>query len=308
MINLKKENLSKTDTESSAEPKVRNRIANQNNVLVIMIFITLIALLFTVYFTAQLIKIDNEDTNSTSNPDNQEIFWDIEKIQANASNPQNFNLTVMSNAGQLRSYEDLVSFGLSKDGHKLAVNSTKGLEIVTLNDDSRKLITPPLEQFAGDSGNAITWNYENKYFALSIVNTKNIADTRIWIFDDEGKLQKEIQTHIPVKQTDKPIVEAIHFSGSNNAILTRTYKTVDSLEVKEDGSQYAQYELPVYLTVFDLNGQTIKDIMVRDFDVNDTQVYFGWDLKNPKLVKYGIFTKNETIDPSLEYKFTKVSI
>lgn len=308
MINLKKENLSKTDTANSAEPKVRNRIANQNNVLVIMIFITLIALLFTVYFTAQLIKIDNEDTNSTSNPDNQEIFWDIEKIQANASNPQNFNLTVMSNAGQLRSYEDLVSFGLSKDGHKLAVNSTKGLEIVTLNDDSRKLITPPLEQFAGDSGNAITWNYENKYFALSIVNTKNIADTRIWIFDDEGKLQKEIQTHIPVKQTDKPIVEAIHFSGSNNAILTRTYKAVDSLEVKEDGSQYAQYELPVYLTVFDLNGQTIKDIMVRDFDVNDTQIYFGWDLKNPKLVKYGIFTKNETIDPSLEYKFTKVSI
>lgn len=308
MINLKKVNLSKSDSVDSTEPKIKRRIINQNNILVTMIFTTLIALLFTVYFTAQLIKIDNEDTNSTSNSNNQEIFWDIEMIQANTSNPQNFNLTVMSNAGQIRRYEDLVSFGLSKDGHNLAVNSTKGLEVISLNDDSRKLITPPLEQFAGDSGNAITWNFENKYFALSIVNTKNIADTRIWVFDNEGKLQKEIQTHIPVKQSDKPIVEAVQFSGSNNAILARTYKAVDSLEVKEDGSQYTQYELPVYLTVFDLNGQTIKDLMIRDFDVNGTQVYFGWDLKNPKLVKYGIFTKNETIDPSLEYRFTKISI
>ena len=306
MLTLEKENPSNTTITSNHPVKEKRKIINQSNVLVTMIFTTLIALLFTVYFTAQLIKIDNEETNSTT--DNQEIFWDIEMIQANIANPQNFNLTVMSNAGQLRSYEDLISFGLSKDGHSLAVNSTKGLEIITLNDDSRKLITPPLEQFAGDSGNAITWNFENKYFALSIVNTKNIADTRIWIFDNDGKLQKEIQTHIPVRQSGKPIVESVQFSGSNNAILARTYKTVDSLETKEDGTQYTQSELPVYLTVFDLNGQIIKDLMIRDFDVNGTQVYFGWDLKNPKLVKYGIFLNGETIDPSLEYKFTKISI
>ncbi len=308
MINLKNITLSKNveTNQVDALPK-KKKIRNQNNLLVFMIVITMVALLFTVYFTAQLIKIENEDDRIDTNIDT-DIFWDIEMIQSNPQNSQNFNLTVMSNAGQLRVYEDLISFGLSRDGHKLAVNSTKGLEIITLNDDSRKLITPPLEQFAGDSGNVISWNFDTNYFAISIVNTKSFTDTRIWIFDSNGQLFKEIQTHIPVKQSEKALVEPVQFASANNALLSRTYKVVDSLELKEDGNQYSLYELPAYLTVYDLNGKIVKDIMIRDFDTTGTQIYLSWDLRNPKLVKYGIFGKSEPIDPSLEYKFTKISI
>lgn len=292
--------------ESDKKIKINNRDYFFFGFVVVAAFLVTISSVTLAY---QIKKVEDEN-NSTedSAQESHQLYWEITKIEPNSDNSSQFDITIESNAGNIRNYKGLYSFGISKDGTKLATNSLRGLEIIDLESDTAKSVSTPTEVFRGDSGNVISWSSSGKYFALSIINNQNVTDTRIWIFNDTGDIQKEITAFLPTYEGSVISVEPVYFSKNGELLLTRTYLSEDMNEVKEDGSKYKVGELPIFLTVFDVGGKKVKEFMVRDFDTQESNILYGWDQRNDKFIKYYVFEKGQTPDFSSDYLFTKIAI
>lgn len=268
----------------------------------IVIAATVLTIL-TAIVSAQLAM--EQSNNQQETVQEYPIFWDINKSQPSDTSNQ-FDLTLTSNAGNIRTYTNLISYGLSKNGQYLAANSANGLEIIDLNEDNKiKVVT---HSFGGDYGNSIGWTYDSEHFALSIINNLDPKDTAILIFDKEGTLTKELAVNIPTKITDKVIVEPVQTSPRENLILIRTYKAEDQEFVKADGSDYSVSELPIYLTILRPTGEVLEEYNVRDYDEGTTEIEYQWDFRRAGVVKYVLYNVNALPDFSNDFIFTKLKI
>lgn len=272
-------------------------------IAIIVIAATVLTIL-TAFVSAQLAM--EQTNNQQASVQEYPIFWDINKSQP-SDTPNQFDLTLTSNAGNIRTYDHLISYGLSKDGQFLATNSANGLEIINLNEDTKTKIAT--HAFSGDYGNVIGWTYDSKHFALSVINNLDPNDTAILIFDQEGTLTKELSVTIPTKTSDnKVIVEPVQTSPRENLILIRTYKDEDQEFVKADGSDYTVAELPIYLTILRPTGDVLEEYNVRDYDEGATELEYQWDFRRAGVVKYVLYNVNAAPDFSNDFIFTKIKI
>lgn len=304
---LKKKDIKQTSTEQS-EVKDPEIVKENNTIVILLVLIAFFTIVIAATLAAQLSKQATPTSTDITSGTVDNLYWKLDKIEPATENKGQFNITVGSNAGTIRNYKDLFSFGLSQDRQLLAVNSQRGLEIINLKEDTRTAVKVPGDQYSGDLENSITWSTDSKLFALSIINNKDVNDTRIWVFTKDGELQKEIKTTLPTYSGVRITVEPVQFSKQGTMLLTRTYNVKDTEDTKEDGSAYTVEELPIYLTVFDMNGTVVKNLMVRDYNLNKSTVYYTWDLKKERFIDYLVYSKGDSIDPTQDYLFTKVSI
>ncbi len=298
-------NTSKKVNETD-KPEINKEVTKENNTIVLLlVLIAFFTVVIAATLTAQINTNQTADVTDLTSASVDNLYWKLDKIEPSAENKGQFNIVVRSSAGNIREYKDLFSFGLSQDRQLLAVNSLRGIEVINLKDDTKKQAKTPAEQYSGDFENVITWNSDSSVFALSVI-VKDI--TNIWIFTKDGEFQKEINTLLPTYSGVRTLVEPVMFSKQGNLLLSRTYKAKDKEDTKEDGSAYAIEELPINLTVFDTNGTVVKDLTVRDYAVNGSSVYYMWDLKKERFIDYIIYQKGESVDPTQDYLFTKISI
>jgi hypothetical protein len=254
-----------------------------------------------------IFKLTNDRALQVQTPDeliqlqNQTRTWRVYEVKPNMDNSALLSVTLKSKLGNIRTYENIFSYGLSILGKYLAIRDTKGIELINLNDNTSTLITPPLPAFDGDKGDVIKWNYDDSYFAFSILNKGSPFDTRVWVYDLKGILVKEIQNTITFRPNPL-VVESVEFSQtSNNYLAVRTYKKEEM--TSSDASTL--YNLPAYITIYNLNGEVIKEIMAKDAAQKPGYIYFQFD-KSQELIDYLVSSDPITQIP-LDYQFTKVS-
>src|SRR5690606_621279 len=305
-------NKNKEDEKSSEIPKKR-KIRVRDILLILALIIIVSGITFFLIYLEMKTKegesVVEVPVSQVMDPsDNGQRFWHIDKAEPSESNGGLYKLTLISNAGNLRYYDNVRSYGLSQSREYLTLVSNESITTIKLIDEEQTTAKLPAQKFSSSFGDQVTWNYDNTSFALAVYTEDKTNQTKIWIFDLNGDLIKEIEANLPVSM-DKKTIEPILFSKGGNFILARTYKALDAEEVKEDGSNYKVTELPIYLTVYDLNGDIIKEVMVRDYDEKgSTTVFYQWNLRDSTYLEYILHGRNEKIDPYQSYLFTKVKI
>lgn len=312
----KEENEKNKQSEESKVDSVSEKkhwhLKARDYILIVMLLILVVGItIFLVYMemrSRNALSPVEVAVNQILDPnDSGQRFWHVDKVEPSDAKDGLFKITLISNAGNLRYYDNVRSYGLSQSREYLTLVSNESISNIKLIDEAITIAQIPAQKFSSSFGNQVTWNFDNSYYALAVYTDDDTSKTRIWIFDLEGNLVKEIQSSLVVS-TDKKSIEPILFSKSSNFILSRTYKELDMEDIKEDGSKYTIAELPIYLTVFNIEGATHKELMVRDYEVSNTTVFYQWNLRDPNYIEYIIHERNEMVDPYQTYLFTAVRI
>ncbi len=228
-------------------------------------------------------------------------YWYIQKVTPDKNNK--FTLAVQSSIGNVRNYENIISYGLSQSGRYLALHNIEGIYIIDLEDESRKTVAAPVDKFFGDIGEVFSWNNDDEYFALPVVVQSPKQHTEVWIYKKDGTLYSTITADIPVSESGKSIVEPVYFSKKDNILLIRTYKTDDLSFVQDSSKKYSLYDLPIYLDTYNLEGKMIEEFNVRDYDTTGTNIIYFWN-QTADYIEYYIY-KNTPPDITKDYLFTK---
>ena len=272
---------------------------------VVALAITIGLILVEFKLKEELENVEVTTTELLDEDDTGQRFWFIDKVEPVGSR---YKIDLSSNAGNLRTYENLVSFGLSRDREFIVLNTGNEIKIVKLIDQTSKNIEIPSQKFGGNVGDYISWDSEDQYFTMGVYTDDNQEAGSIWIFDTEGKLVKEIKSKLALDRDNSNKVSPVIFSNTNTYLLARTYKETDYSDRKEDGSKYNILELPIYLSVYNLEGEVIKEIMVRDFDMEKTNLFYTWDTKGIDTVAHYLYPQNGKLDINQDYLFTKIRI
>lgn len=275
---------------------------------ILVIALTIIVPLSIV--AAVIVSIEsNEDEEEQSLP-GPTITWEVSEVSPNEDNPQNFNVTLISNSGSIVTYSDVLSYGISNAGNAIAIHINNGIDIINLNEDTSQTIMFSEESYVGDSGDALSWNYNDEYIAFTALNTNNLTDTRIWIISVDGSSVDFIEASLISRQNEsgKVTVDPVYFSPYSNLLLTRSYSEADRLELTSENEEYQLTELPVFLKVFSISGQERDVIEIRDFDESETQIYYNWDVLQENFIEYGVFEADELIDPTNDSVITRVRL
>lgn len=295
-------------TESSAESKKRFS-AKDFALIALLVLIAVLITIGLIYFEVRLReKVQNIEVSSEQTLDNNDTgqrYWLVDSIE-----PVNalYKINLSSNAGNIRTYSDVVSFGLSQDREYIALNLGNEIRIIKLIDETSITAQIPSQMYAGSLGESIAWDRKNEHFAIASYINSEPKQGIIWIFNLDGSLHKEIKTELAFDAANMFTIQPIEFSSTSDLLLARTYKISDSEDLKEDGTAYTNFELPIYLTTFDLEGNIKKDLMIRDFSTDKTNVYYKWDNKNIDTISYYIYPISAVFNPSQDYLFTKVRI
>jgi hypothetical protein len=295
-----------TEKQNEVLKKDLRRKESQSYFIVGVIVLLSIAItIFTVFFTAQLST--GTQNNQTVQMNESKSLWSITQIKPSQT-PNEFDITLTSNAGNLRNYANLYSFGLSTDGGLLVTNSANGLELITLNDESVKNISPEGKSFSGDYENSISWSNDGLHFAMSILLNDNPDETYIWIFDRDGKVVSEVGAKIPVSNQNKPVVEPAKFSLTDKLIMVRTYKSEDRDFKKDDGTDYLIKELPIYLSIYNTTGEIYKDISILDYSQAEIDLDYSWDMQKRGFIKYLDYESGKKPEDITDFSYTRISI
>jgi hypothetical protein len=272
---------------------------NKTNIVLTISLLILVpfSIISAIWVSLEINKIERDNQIEINT---FKIYWEIEKVSPNDDNPQHFDIVLMSNAGAIKNYDNLLSYGLSHSRDHIAIHANNGIEIINLNDDSSQNIIFSEESFVGDSGNSLSWTFDDQYIVFTALNTVNINDTRVWVIKKDGSEINSFNAPIISWQdeTGKVYVEKAISSPFNSLILTRTYREEDLLVLNEDNLEYQLTELPVILSIYTLKGNLVETLEIRDFGDADDKIYFAWDLENQGFIKYGIFSSSEEIDPN----------
>lgn len=230
-------------------------------------------------------------------------YWFIEKVTPDTTT-SNFTLNMKSNVGNVRTYSEILSYGLSQNGQLLTIHNNEGVFIINLEDESKKNIKTPQDKFSGDVGEVIDWNKDDSYFVLPVLIPEPNR-TEVWVYTKDGDLYTTINADIPVSETGKTIVEPVYFSKKSDILLTRTYKKDDLEFIQQGDAPYSIYDLPVYLNTFNLKGDMIQEYEIRDYETEESNVIYFWD-ENSNYIQYNIYT-SKIPDISKDYLFTKLA-
>ncbi|BCX14316.1 MAG: hypothetical protein KatS3mg085_848 [Candidatus Dojkabacteria bacterium] len=273
--------------------------------LVLLVILVPLSFILAIVTTNQINRdVVIEDNTSPT------IFWNIKQVSPNVDNPQHFDLLLESSSGAIKTYRDILSFGLSNSKTMLAIHLNNGIEIIDFINDSSKNVIFSEESYVGDSGNSLSWSFDDNFIAFTAVNTSNINETRVWIISNDGSQIQSFQAPLISWQdeTGKVYVEKIEFSPFNNLLLARTFREEDRLLLNDDNQEYQLTELPVLLTVYDIKGQVVENIEIRDYGSAKDKIYFSWVKDSPGYIKYGVFGEDEEIDPNDMSKLTFIKI
>lgn len=229
-------------------------------------------------------------------------FWSVESVTPIGNL---YTVSLVSNAGNLKTFQDIASFGLSNDRTLIVVNSGNEIKIINLNSEQITLAKIPSQQYAGNVGESISWKSDNSKFAMGIYTDSKAENEKVWIFKVDGSFESEIDTNLV---SEGGSISKVSYQPEGNLVMTKTYKISDSEDLKSDGASYLKSELPIYLTIYNENGELVDEIMARDFDTSQTDVFYKWDNNQDNLVDYLVYKKTDDVNPNQEFLFTKVLI
>jgi hypothetical protein len=271
------------------KPKVKDNQVNFNRLSTKSVFL-FVVLVLTIVMTStivvQLLKMDiNNLERSVSQP---KATWRIFSLTVNADIPELATIQLISNFGGFKTIDEVYAYGMSDDKSKIAVYSTRGLQLYDLNND--KLIQYSIEgkTLTGIQRDGIVFGYGDQYFAFAALTADSPYFTQLLIFDTKGEMINRIDLSVYYEE----YASSPTFSKVKNLFIVRTYVWDDLDFPKNDGSKYAVGELPIYLSLFNIAGEELEVFKVRDYGNISDSVYYTWDSFDLNTINYVIYNKN----------------
>ncbi len=235
--------------------------------------------------------------STSTNENHVQESWSIYKITPVSDL---FNITLKSSSGIIRDYADLNAFGISPNGQYLAFFKEKQLNLTNLNSDTTSKITISLESIKVSTAESINWDYKSENFSLTILDTLQ-TQTYIVLGSLNSKDTLLIKSSIPYSTN---VIDPAIFSTTESKLVVRTYALSDAEYPKENGEKALFTELPIYLSLYNLNGDLISSTQISDFSAPQ---YLSYGFDNKGRVKYYLSLSNiETYIP--EEKYTKIQL
>lgn len=267
--------------------------------LVFVMFITMLTIV--VVLLAGLISrdIQSSATASTDNTNTLEAAgWIISKAEPTGTT---LKITATSSIGNVRTYENVRSFGMSNDGTRLALSTATDLNLIDMPTNTSTKVELPYAYY-GDMGEQISWANDDTFFTIAGFKELTDDEGHILIFTAEGKLAQDIRTQIALTFVDGQKVAAkAKFSPDRKLIVVRTYNLEDH-QIEPD---VAIANLPAALTVFNLEGQPHETVYIGE--TAGKQLIYTWGESSHKL-RYLLTDGNNEINYASEQGFTLVGI
>lgn len=290
------------------DSKKSRKFTLKDFLLIAFLVILALAISGLLLFLEMRSKQQTEDIEVPSNEildpaDSGQRFWVVDSITPVDGT---YSLALSSNAGNIKTYDGIISFGLSTNRELIALNAGSEIKIIDLNSDQTTLVEIPSQQFTGNISESISWSADDSKFAMGVFIDSDSTKERIWIFNVDGTFAKEIDTNLTA-ESNNSIAEVL-YSPEGNWIMAKTFKTTDAEDTKEDGTPYDRSQLPIYLTIYSEDGEMVDEIMARDFDTSNSTIYYQWDYEKPGTINYYIYPVSQAFNPNQDYLFTKVLV
>lgn len=211
----------------------------------------------------------------------------------NLEKPGTRNLKLVSSIGNIRNYNNIRAYGLSRDGKKLAVTTGDGLEVITLaSNDSLKLSLP--FAITGDAGELINWDNSSNYFAFPALNNSD-QQSNIILVDTQ---KEEVRTWNAPLHASQGAFYPVLFHPLRELLLTVNYD--DTETALADTSARS-----LMLTIYTKQGEKIWEKVARP--AKDTRgILFKWD-KTGTYVEYRLTNATDTNGIEKDYLFSKLA-
>jgi len=259
-------------------------------------FAAIIFILIVFISVQSILLLDQTSNKEVVTTQDTAPVWDFQKIEPTGTT---YTLTLKNNYGQVRTYTEISSFGLSFKGEYLAIYKSGLFQVINLNTDE---VAAKYENLIStifiNKGESLSWNTKDSLFVTSVLDTQKKV-TYIGYFDILYSSAALNRVNIPY--TDGYIEPAV-FSYTNNLILVRTY-SIDDLEYPNpDGSRPNMYQVPAYLNVYDDASSLINEFQVSDYS-SGTYIDYGFDERGR--VKY-LISDTPIANPVADDRYVKV--
>ncbi len=269
----------------------------------VLVFVTIVTILVlvTVLFASYLQQANIQPAGGTID----QATWDISLVSPSNGSSTNVDLTLTSSIGNVRHYNGIRSYGLSNNRQKLVISNTNALTLVNLPDDAQAKLTPAFD-YSGDEGQAISWTADDNYFALAVYKGQDTTDTHVVVYSATGEVFNDIKgTFASMQIEGNTIMFPVKFAPGRNLFIARVFKTDDKTYYASQSLTIDQ--LPIILRVYNLDGNTVKEMSVRDAATDGSQVVYFWDQAGTHLV-YQVVPANQQVNYADDAAFTKVGV
>ncbi|RMD77089.1 hypothetical protein D6810_02050 [Candidatus Dojkabacteria bacterium] len=268
---------------------------------ILVVFVILLSLILS-NLTIQVQK-SNSGLNSTKSTVNPSYKWKLLSQVVSEEFHEYSNIELVSDVGAVKIVEQVISYGISNNQDVFVAYTSGGLEIHDLNRNTVEQVIIEGKKLSKLAREGIAFSYDDKYFILAAGVEESRYGTQILVYSREGELVNKIDASIYYTETvSKPI-----FSPNSNVFAIRTYVEEDLEFLKPDGSKYQLGELPINISIFNIFGEELKLINVRDYGSVNTELFLKWDSDN-RYIKYVLFDNRNVPNLRNENIFNKISI
>ncbi len=281
----------------------------QQRIVFLFTFAVGVIVLIIALLAAYVLQSTGQESAILNSPQNiNQAYWTITKVSPNANGDKvGYTVNVMSSIGNIRTYSNVQSYGLSNDRRHIVLSIASNMDIVNLADDVHTPVTMPFA-YSGDLGNVISWSAQDKYFALTVMKNQDTNDTHLLIFTDKGALVKDVTGKFAYGTTaGMNATFPAKFSPTSNLLLARTYKTDDLAIYSTATKPYTISQLPVYLNIYNLQAESRAEYPIRDADDTGANVIYTWSMDG-NYIRYALVKGDKEINYADDYLFKQQQI
>lgn len=236
------------------------------------VVITLVALA-VVY--GELLYKEIERNNKTEEDILKTQKWEISL--AEQSNSQ-FKLFLVNNSNEKQTISGVLAYKLSFNKEQIAVLDTESkLSIYNLNSTEKYTADFDFTGYKINYNNVLAWNTID---TLVTFFGNNDIDSSVVIFTNKAVFTNKVEAYGYFESSK--IMFDPYSKLDQQRFLLRTISQADLSLKKEDGTIYNLEELPVFLTVYSVDGRILANFRISEL-MPYKDLFYRW---NPELADY----------------------
>lgn len=287
------DNIEQANTQIDAQ-QLKNAAATWKQFLMVCVIVTVVCIFLALgAIISQAIRSYLNENTITDNANTAlTAKWHVIKATVDAQG--NYTLNLKSTIGSIREITKVRSYSISSNGQKVAISTGSGIQVINLINETTQDLTVPFP-YNGDGGKAITWSHDDELLAVIVAKDQQIQNGTLLIYSKDGKIVKEISGKFTYNMNSRNYYPA-KFSFVGNYLIARTYKEATEPELGA-----------AYLTVFDMQGNEVRQIKLRDAVSTPDQIVYSWAPKTVN-IQYRITTVDEEVNMGDRSLFNEVSV
>lgn len=244
----------------------------------IVIVVAIIGIGFLAVIYGELLYKEISAQNSLATEIERATKWELSIASYEEGQ---FKVVLSNKNNQQREYTGVLAYSLAFNNEVLAfLNTEHKLALVNLNTEEKVLSEVDFAPYKLNYNNALGWNKASTL--VSFIGNVDLS-TEILIFNLRGINVTKIKSEGYFE--DSKVLFDPYAKPEDERVLVRTVSPADYSLKKEDGSLFKPEELPIFLTIFSLEGEILYNYRITD-TLPSPGLFYRWNTVLPDYIEY----------------------